>query len=67
MKEIFGSKSVTNGLLPNFITVTIREISDKKETVETFNSCFVNIVTNLAASIPENKTSFLNYIHYDGP
>ena len=35
--------------------------------METFNSYFVNIGPNLAASIPESKTSFQNYIHYNGP
>ena len=44
-----------------------REIFDKKEIAETFNSYFVNIGPNLAASIPESKTSFQNYIHYNGP
>ena len=33
-----------------------REISDKKEIAETFNSYFVNVAPN--ASIPESKTSF---------
>ena len=51
----------------NFITVKNREIFDKKEIAETFNSYFVNIGPNLAASIPESKTSFQNYIHYNGP
>ena len=32
-----------------------------------FNNYFVNIGPNLAASIPESKTTFQNYIHYDGP
>ena len=44
-----------------------REIFDKKEIVETFNDYFVNISPNLAASIPESKTTFQNYIQYDGP
>ena len=35
--------------------------------METFNNYFVNIGRNLAASIPENKTTFQNYIHYDDP
>ena len=35
--------------------------------METFNSYFVHIGSNLAASIPESKTSFQIYIHYDGP
>ena len=26
-----------------------------------------NIAPNVAASIPESKTKFQNYIHYDGP
>ena len=43
----------------------IREILDKKEITETFNSYFVNVGPNLAASIPESKTSFQNYIHND--
>ena len=30
MKEIIGSKRVTNATLPNFITVKNREILDKK-------------------------------------
>ena len=68
MKEIIGNKKrVTNAPLPNFITVKNREIFDKKEIAETFNSYFVNIGPNLAASIPESKTSFQNYIHYNGP
>ena len=52
--------------LPNFITVKNREIFDKKEIAATFNNYFVNIGPNLAASIPENKTTFQSYIHYDG-
>ena len=67
MKEIIGNKSVTNAPLPNFITVKNREIFDKTEIAETFNSYFVNIISNLAASIPESQIPFQNYIHYDGP
>ena len=67
MKEIIGNKRVTNAPLPNFITVKNREIFDKKEIAETFNGYFANIGPNLAASIPESKTSFQNYIHYNGP
>ena len=67
MKEIIGNKRVTNALLPNFITVKNREIFNEKEIAEAFNSYFVNIGPNLAASIPESKTSFQSYIHYDGP
>ena len=67
MKEIIRSKRVTNAPLPSFITVKNREILDKEEIVETFDSYFVNIGPNLAASSPENKTSFQNYIHNDGP
>ena len=44
-----------------------REIFHKKEIAEIFNSCFVNIGPNVAAFIPESKTSFQKYIHYDGP
>ena len=67
MKEIIGNKRVTNAPLPNFITVKNREIFNKKEIAETFNNYFANIGPNLAASIPESKTAFQNYIHYDGP
>ena len=67
MKEIIGNKRVTNAPLTNFITVKNREIFDQKEIAETFNSYFVNIGPNFAASIPESKTSFQNYIHYNGP
>ena len=67
MKEIIGNKRVIHGPLPNFITVKNREIFDKKEIAETFKSYFVNIGPNLAASIPESKMSFQNYIHYSGP
>ena len=66
MKEIIGNKRITNAPLPNFITVKNRKILDKKEIVETFNNYFVNIGPTLAASIPENKTTFQNYIHYNG-
>ena len=55
MKEIIGNKRVTNAPLHNFITVKNREIFDKKKIAETFNSYFVNIGPNLAASIPESK------------
>ena len=67
MKKIIGNKRVTNAPLPNFITEKNREIFDKKEIVEIFNSYFVNIGPNLAASIPESKTSFQNYIDYNSP
>ena len=67
MKEIIGNKRVTNALLPNFITVKNREIFNEKEIAEAFNGYFVNIGPNLAASIPESKTSFQSYIHYNGP
>ena len=63
MKKIIGNKRFTNASLPNSITVKNREIFDKKEIAETFNSYFVNIGPNLAASIPESKASFQNYIH----
>ena len=39
----------------------------RQEIVETFNNYFVNIGPNLAASIPERKMTFQNYIHYDCP
>ena len=67
MKEIIGNKRVTHAPLPSFITVKNREIFDKKEIAKTFISYFVNIGPNLAASIPEIKTWFQNYVHYDGP
>ena len=67
LKEIIGNKRVTNSPLPNFIILKNREILNKKEIAETFNSYFVNIRPNLAASIPESKTSFQNYIHYNSP
>ena len=44
-----------------------KELFDKKEIAETFNRYFVNIGPNLAASICQSKTSFQNYVHYDGP
>ena len=50
-----------------FIKVKNRKIFDKKEIAETFNNYFVNIGPNLVISIPENKMTFQNYIHYDGP
>ena len=55
MKEITGNKRVTNAPLPNFITVKNKEIFDKKEVAEIFNSYFVNIGPNLAVSISESK------------
>ena len=67
MKEIIGNRRVTNASLPNFITLKNREIFDKKEIAETFNNYFVNIGPNLAASIPESKTTFQDYIQYNGP
>ena len=53
-------------LLPNHIKVKNREIFGKK-IAETFNRFFLNNHPNLAASIPKSKTTFQNYIHYDGP
>ena len=68
MKETFGIKRVTNSRLPNFITVKEREILNKKETEETYNSYFVNFGPSLVDSIAESKTSSQNYDrHYDGP
>ena len=66
IKEIIGNKRITNAPLPNFITVKNREIFGKKEIAEAFNSYFVNMRPNLAASIFESKTSFQNYLDYDG-
>ena len=40
---------------------------DKKVIVKNFNNYFVNIGSNLAASIPESKITFQNCIHYKGP
>ena len=40
---------------------------DQKELAETFNSYFVNIGSKLRASIPENKATFKNFIHYENP
>ena len=57
MKETIGNKRVTNAPPLNFITVKNKEILDKKEIAETFNNYFVNIGPNLAASIPESKTT----------
>ena len=55
MKEVIGNKRVANASLPNFITVKNKEIFDKKEIAETFNSYFVDIGPNLAASIHFRK------------
>ena len=65
--KVIGNKRVTNVPFPNLITVKNREIFDKKEIAKMLNNYFVNIGPNLAASIPESKTTFQNYIHYDGP
>ena len=46
--------------------MTNRDIFDKNEIAETFNSYFVNVGANLAMSIPKSKTSFQNHIYYDG-
>ena len=67
MEDVIGNKRVTNASPPNFITVKNREIFDKTEIVETFNNYFVTTGPNLAASFPESKTIFQNYIHYDDP
>ena len=67
IKEIIGNKRITNAPFSNFITVKNRETFDKKEIAEAFNSYFLNIRLNLAASIFESKRSFQNYLHYDGP
>ena len=64
MKEIVGNKIVSNAPLPN-LSRWKTEIFDKKEITETFNSYFVNVGSNLAASIPVTKTSFQNYVRND--
>ena len=66
MKKNIGNKIVSNAPLPNFITVKNRDIFDKKGITKTFNSYFVNIGSDSAASIPKSKTSFQNYIHSYG-
>ena len=55
MKEIIGNKRVTNAPLPSFIMVKNREMFNEKEIAKTFVSYFINIGSNLAASIPESK------------
>ena len=67
MKEIIGNKRVINVLLPNFMTVKNIEVFDKKEIVGTITNYFVNIDTNLAASLLESRTIFQDYIHYNVP
>ena len=66
MKEIIRNKRVTNAPLPNFLTVKNR-VFKKIEIAEMFNNYFVNIGSNLAASIHERKTTLQNYIYYNGP
>ena len=66
MKETLGNKRVVNFSLSSFITVKNRKIFVRKEIAETFNRYLVNIGLNLAAPIPESKTVFQNYIHYNG-
>ena len=67
MKEILGNKRVTNAPFPYFVTVKKQRNIRQNEIAETFSNYFANIGPNLAASIPESKTSFQNYILYDGP
>ena len=56
MKEIIGSKRVSNISLPNFIKVKTRVFVN-----------FIKVKNRVFAFIPESKTTFQNYIHYDGP
>ena len=65
-KRNYWKQEVTNATLPISITVKNRQIFDKKNCGNIY-SYFVNIGPNLAASIPESKTSFQNYIYYNGP
>ena len=67
MKEILGNKRVTNAPFPYFVTVKKQRNIRQNEIAETFSNYFASIGPNLAASIPESKTSFQNYILYDGP
>ena len=67
MKEILGNKRVTNAPFPYFVTVKKQRNIRQNEIAETFSNYFANIGPNLSASSPESKTSFQNYILYDGP
>ena len=67
MKEIIGWKRVINVLLPNFMMIKNIEIFDKKEIAGTITNYFVNVDTNLAASILESRTISQDYIHYNVP
>ena len=53
-------------LFPILLRWKAEKYSTKKEFTETFDSYFVNVGPSLAVSIPENKTSFQNYIYNDG-
>ena len=59
MKEIIG-KRVASASFSNFFT---EKCSTKRNLQNTFNSCFVNISANLAASIFEGKITFQNDNH----
>ena len=65
MKEIIGNKESPMAHSP-IISRWKTEIFGKK-IAETFNWFFLNNDNNLAASIPKSKTTFQNYIHYNGP
>ena len=61
-KKLLETKESPMALFPIF-SQWKTEVFHKKEIKETFNNCFVG--ANLAASTPESKTTFQNYIHYD--
>ena len=66
MKEIIGNES-NQFPFSQFDHCKNREIFDKREIAKMLNNYFVSISPNFAASIPESKTTFQNYLHCDGP
>ena len=62
MKEITGKIKVLDNTFPIKIVINKKEIFDKKNIANEFNSYFTNVGSNLAAKIPHSEKHFSDYL-----
>ena len=62
MKEITGKIKVLDNTFPIKIVINKKEIFDKKNIANEFNSYFTNVGPNLAAKIPHSEKHFSDYL-----
>ena len=61
-KTVTGKSKISNDSFRKNLDINKKEITDKKIIAETFDTFFINAVSNLADKIPSSSTKFESYI-----